>query len=168
MALAHMNVKVGKVGKGTPHSDYIARQGEYAEKLERGEVLEATSYGNMPEWAKDNPRAFWQAADLNERKNGAVYREFEIALPRELTADQRKELVEAFIQQELGEKHAYQYAIHSLKALDDDEQPHVHLMFSERTQDGIERDPEQYFKRYNAKFPERGGCQKGDVSENGK
>ncbi len=165
MALAHMNVKVGKVGKGTPHSDYIARQGEYAEKLERGEVLEATSYGNMPEWAKDNPRAFWQAADLNERKNGAVYREFEIALPRELTADQRKELVEAFIQQELGEKHAYQYAIHSLKALDDDEQPHVHLMFSERTQDGIERDPEQYFKRYNAKFPERGGCQKANTAK---
>ena len=38
-------------------------------------------------------------------------------------------------------------------------------MFSERTQDGIERDPEQYFKRYNAKFPERGGCQKANTAK---
>ncbi|ODT63171.1 MAG: hypothetical protein ABS69_21710 [Nitrosomonadales bacterium SCN 54-20] len=40
-------------------------------------------------------------------------------------------------------------------------QPHVHLMFSERQVDGIERDPEQYFRRYNAKSPEKGGARKG-------
>ncbi|MDT4820505.1 Ti-type conjugative transfer relaxase TraA [compost metagenome] len=34
-------------------------------------------------------------------------------------------------------------------------------MFSERQRDGIERDPEQYFKRYNAKAPEKGGARKG-------
>ncbi|MFD1690491.1 MobA/MobL family protein [Azotobacter chroococcum] len=34
-------------------------------------------------------------------------------------------------------------------------------MFSERQCDGIERDPEQYFRRYNAKHPERGGARKG-------
>ena len=33
-------------------------------------------------------------------------------------------------------------------------------MFNERLQDGIERDPEQYFKRYNSKNPERGGAKK--------
>jgi hypothetical protein len=33
-------------------------------------------------------------------------------------------------------------------------------MFSERRRDGIERDPEQYFKRYNAKAPEKGGARK--------
>jgi hypothetical protein len=46
-------------------------------------------------------------------------------------------------------------------AADGGEQPHVHLMFSERQRDGIERDPEQYFKRYNAKAPEKGGARKG-------
>jgi hypothetical protein len=33
-------------------------------------------------------------------------------------------------------------------------------MYSERIRDGIERDPEQYFKRYNAKHPEKGGAKK--------
>jgi hypothetical protein len=33
-------------------------------------------------------------------------------------------------------------------------------MFSDRQHDGIERGPEQFFKRYNAKNPERGGAQK--------
>ena len=46
-------------------------------------------------------------------------------------------------------------------AADGGEQPHVHLMFSERQRDGIERDPEQYFRRYNAKAPEKGGARKG-------
>ena len=36
----------------------------------------------------------------------------------------------------------------------------MHLMFSDRQHDGIERGPEQFFKRYNAKNPERGGAQK--------
>jgi hypothetical protein len=38
----------------------------------------------------------------------------------------------------------------------------VHIMFSERTLDGIERGPEQYFKRANTKHPERGGHLKTD------
>ncbi|MGK3681354.1 hypothetical protein ACSLOD_28105, partial [Escherichia coli] len=41
------------------------------------------------EWARDNPSHFWQAADQFERANGSTYRELEIALPRELTPEQR-------------------------------------------------------------------------------
>jgi DNA repair exonuclease SbcCD ATPase subunit len=123
--------------------------------------LEATEAGNMPAWAQSNPQAFWQAADAFERKNGTTYREMEIALPRELDADQRAALVREFVRQEIGDRHAYQWAIHTPTAADGQEQPHVHLMFSERQRDGIERDPEQYFKRYNAKAPEKGGARKG-------
>lgn len=114
----------------------------------------------MPLWAQDNPLLFWRAADLYERKNGTVYREHEIALPRELSPEHRAELVRDWVEQELGDRHAYTWAIHNKTALDGGEQPHVHLMFSERTNDGIDRDPEQYFKRYNAKHPERGGAKK--------
>ena len=38
-------------------------------------------------------------------------------------------------------------------------------MYSQRTRDGIDRDPEQYFRRYNAKSPERGGCRKERTGE---
>lgn len=160
MASYHCTVKVGGKGKAASHSAYISREGKYSGR-ERYEDLEATAYGNMPKWAEHNPSHFWNAADEYERANGATYREIEVALPRELTAEQRRELVEDFIQQELGKRHVYQWAIHTPKAaLEGGEQPHAHIMYSERTIDGIDRDPAQYFKRYNAKTPEKGGCRK--------
>ena len=40
-------------------------------------------------------------------------------------------------------------------------QPRAHIMFFERRYDAVARDPEQYFKRYNSKAPEKGGAKKG-------
>ncbi|QKJ68298.1 MobA/MobL family protein (plasmid) [Deefgea piscis] len=160
MASYHCSVKVGGKGKAAAHAAYISREGKYSDSP-RYEDLECSGYGNMPKWAEHNPAHFWQSADEYERANGATYREIEVALPRELTPDQRRELVEDFVQNELGKLHAYQWAIHTPKAaLEGAEQPHAHIMYSERTNDEIERDPSQYFKRYNAKNPERGGCKK--------
>jgi hypothetical protein len=164
MAIARFTVKVGKVGKALAHAEYIEREGNYA-KQKGLEDLEHSSYGNMPKWAEQNPMQLWQSADLYERKNGSTYREYEISLPRELNKEQRQELVEAFVQTELGTKYPYQYAIHNPMAMDGLEQPHVHLMFNERLQDGIERDPEQYFKRYNSKNPEKGGAKKDNTGK---
>ena len=155
MATYHCSVKVGSKGQGAAHAAYISREAPYA----RREGLEYREHGNLPAWAQANPLAFWQAADAHERANGAVYREIEVALPRELAPAQRRELMCEFIQTHLGNRHAYTLAIHNpTAALDGGEQPHAHLMFSERIQDDTPRDPEQYFKRYNAKAPERGGC----------
>ena len=160
MAIARLSVKVGKAGKAGPHADYIAREGEYASRLERGEALEAKEAGNMPAWAADYPGRFWHAADAFERANGTTYRELELALPRELAAAERAALVREFVKQELAERHPYQWAIHRPKAADGQDQPHAHLMFSERRLDGIARDPSQFFRRYNAKAPEKGGAHK--------
>lgn len=160
MATYHLTAKIGQKGKAQPHAEYIAREGKYSES-NRYEDLEAKASGNMPAWAVHNTAEFWKAADENERANGSTYREIEVALPRELTPPQRLELVQEFIKQEIGEKHAYQFAIHTPKAaLEKGEQPHAHIMYSERIRDGIERDPEQYFKRHNAKNPEKGGAKK--------
>ena len=123
MASYHCTVKVGGKGKAAAHGAYISREGKYSGR-NRYEDLEATGYGNMPKWAEHNPQHFWNAADEYERANGATCREIEVALPRELTADQRRELVEDFIKQEIGENHAYQWAIHTPKAaLEKGEQP---------------------------------------------
>lgn len=160
MASYHLTAKIGKKGKAAAHAAYIAREGKYSGR-DRYEDLEATASGNMPEWAAHNAAHFWTAADEHERVNGSVYREIEVALPREFTPSQRLELVQAFIEQEIGDKHAYQFAIHTPKAaLEKDDQPHAHIMYSERIRDGIERDPKHYFKRYNAKNPEKGGAKK--------
>ena len=160
MASYHCSVKVGGKGQASGHAAYIAREGYYAERSGY-EDLEATGHGNLPAWAEGEPALFWTAADRYERANGATYREIEIALPRELNPDQRQALVLDFIRQEIGERHAQQWAIHNPgAALAGGEQPHAHLMYSERTIDGIERAAEQYFKRYNGKHPELGGCRK--------
>lgn len=158
-----MSVKVGKSGTGAAHADYISREGKYARKEK--DDLEQVVSGNLPSWAA-HPSDFWKAADEHERANGSVYREFELALPRELTKVQRLTLVQEFVEQEIGDRHTYTFAIHNPKAaIDGGEQPHAHIMFSERTIDGVQRSAEQYFKRYNAKQPERGGCQKASTAK---
>ncbi len=160
MATYHCSVRVGGKGKAAAHAAYISRSGKYAD-LSTDEKLEYVESGNMPKWAEHNPAQFWHSADRNERANGSTYRELELALPRELTPDQRRELVRDFVAQEIGDRHAYTLAIHNPRAaLDKGEQPHAHIMFSQRRIDAIDRDPEQYWKRWNAKAPERGGCQK--------
>ena len=162
MAIGRLSVVVGARGKASPHAEYIAREGKY-EKDESIEKLEATGHGNMPQWAEHEPNFFWKMSDNYERKNGTSYREHVISLPRELTVDQRHELIKEWIKQEIGERHAYQYAIHNPPALDGGEQPHAHIMFSERLRDGIDRDPDSYFKRYNSKNPESGGSKKANT-----
>lgn len=159
MASYHLSVKTGVKGNASPHAAYIAREDKYARQQDTD--LEHKASGNMPAWAAHKPSEFWKAADTFERANGCTYREIEIALPRELKPEQQIELVRDFIQQEIGDRHAYQFAIHNPKAaIEGGEQPHAHIMFSERLNDGIERDPQQYFKRANSKEPERGGAKK--------
>jgi len=168
MASFHFAVKGGNVGQGTRHADYICREGAYG----HGELKEELVYkehGNMPEWAKDNPREFWRAADQytppNKGLPGKVYTEFEFDLPNELTREQQIALAKEFIEAQLGDRHPYTFAIHTKVATIDGKKlnPHVHCMFNERRHDGVQRDPEQFFKKQaykNSKHPERAGAPK--------
>ena len=161
----HASIKTGGKGAAADHADYILREGRFAD-VEKYGALEASGQGNMPSWAREDPVAFWCASDTHERENGNTYREFELALPRELERAHQIALVERFIESELQGKHAYQWALHADQARDGGEQPHVHVMFSDRIQDGIERGAEQYFKRANRKSPEKGGALKRSYGAN--
>ncbi|WP_261531672.1 AAA family ATPase [Burkholderia multivorans] len=165
MSTYHLSVKPGKAAKAGEHAKYIAREDHYA-YISRGgkyEVrgdLKMSESGNMPAWAQHDPSIFWQAADQYERVNGRPYREIEVSLPRELNDEQRVELVREFVANTIGDRHAYSWAIHNPTASDGLEQPHAHIMFTERVNDGIARDPEQFFKRWNRENPEKGGAGK--------
>lgn len=126
------------------------------------ETIEFVKSGHLPSFAENNPEVFWQAADTYERKNGRVCSSFVVALPKELSVEQRIELAEQFIF-EFADRYQFPFscAIHNHGgAFSGQEQPHLHFMYSERHIDGIKRTPEQFFKRYNAKAPEKGGAQK--------
>lgn len=156
MATYHVELKSGKKGAAAEHARYIVREGKYTMK---GDLL-ATGYGNMPTWAKTDPSAFWKAADKFERANGATYREMVIALPNELNLEQNVTLTKRLIEDLVGNK-PYQFALHAPDAkLGEKENTHVHLMTSDRQPDGIDRSPEEVFKRSNPKFPSLGGCKK--------
>lgn len=72
-------------------------------------------------WAVHKPSDFWEAADSFERAKGCTYRKIEISLPRELKPEQLLELVHDFVQQKIGDRYAYQFAIHSPKAAIEDD-----------------------------------------------
>ena len=80
MASYHFEIKSGRKGAAAEHCNYIGRQGRHG----RRDDLLLSGYGNLPEWAGNNPRIYWAAADMYERANGATYREMIIALPQEL------------------------------------------------------------------------------------
>ncbi|MGU0171974.1 MobA/MobL family protein [Escherichia coli] len=68
----------------------------------------------------------------------------EIALPRELTPEQRLNWCRICTS---GSRRTarLEFAIHNPKAsIDGGEQPHAHIMMSQRVNDGIDRTPEQY------------------------
>jgi len=47
--------------------------------------------------------------------------------------------------------------------MDGGDQCHVHVLWSARTLDGIDRSPATFFKRYNPEHPERGGAEKSEA-----
>jgi hypothetical protein len=156
MASFHHELKSGKKGTAQEHATYISRQGRHKSRSD----LMFSGHGNMPCWASEDPTAFWNTADGNERKNAAAYREHVTALPNELSRPELEELVEEFVKELVGSK-PYQFAVHAPKStLEGVPNTHLHLMFSDRMDDGIERSPAQTFKRYNAKHPELGGWKK--------
>ena len=142
---------------------YITRTLHFKKyKESASEQIEFVRSGNMPNFAEGKPAEFWNAAEVYERSNGRTCSSLVVALPKELNQAQRIELVEAFIA-EFADRYRYPFtcAIHNhASALAGQEQPHLHFMYSERHVDGIERTPEQFFKRYNPKEPQKGGAQK--------
>ena len=163
MASYHFSVKSKNKGYAIQHYLYIARLMQYENVRKKSdEILEYVEPGKcMPSWVKD-PIEFWQAADTYERANAKVYMEYEIALPNEFTPDQRKTLIETFLDKHIApQQYPHSYAIHNVKSrLSGEDQPHCHIMFSLKADDGIERTAEQYFKRYNPKDPSKGGAKK--------
>lgn len=152
----HFEMKRPERGTSAEHLAYITRKGCHAKR----DDLVANECGNMPGWAKQDPEAFWKAADKYERKNGSAHRNVTISLPGVLTNEQNIDLARE-IGQVLAANKPFQLAVHVARsALEGQDNPHVHLVISDRTPDGIDRSPEQTFRRYNAKHPERGGRRK--------
>ena len=163
----HCNVKTGSRASGQSAAakyDYISRDGKYAQ-AGRKEVVHLES-GCMPAFASSDARLYWSAADSHERSNGRLFRSLTAALPNTLDASARLELSRRFAAQVTGGELPYTLALHAgrSKKAGVDDNPHLHLVFSERVNDGLERGAEQWFRRASPKKgdPSSGGARKTD------
>lgn len=132
---------------------YAAREGQFAD---RTDDLALAGSANLPEWA-ENADDFWQAAEAND--TGRTATSIRLDLPRNLSRPRQLKALETFIQQQLASR-PVSWGWHIDDASDGAENSHVHILASTRQLDGIDRDREQFFKRYNTKEPDRGGAKK--------
>ena len=84
---------------------------------------------NAPEWIYDR-QTLWNAVESIERRRDAqLAREFEIALPVELSLDDHIELIHRYVRREfIAAGMIVDIAVHR----DNDHNPHTHLMLSTR------------------------------------
>ena len=145
MAIYHLSVKTVSRSAGrsaTAAAAYRAgveitdeRTGEIHDYTRKGgvESAELVLPAGSPEWAADRA-ALWNAAEQAEtRKNSTVAREFEIALPGELSPAERQRLAHDFAR-ELVDRHgcAADVAIHAPGKEGDSRNHHAHILLSTR------------------------------------
>lgn len=143
MAIYHLSVKTVSRSAGRSATAAVAyrcgvaiadeRTGQtFDYRRRRGVMLAALLLpASAPSWAADRA-TLWNAAESAEsRRNSTVAREFEIAIPAELDADQRQQLVMGFAQ-EIVERHgcAVDVAIHAPSH--DHRNHHAHLLLTTR------------------------------------
>lgn len=145
MAIYHLSVKTISRSAGrsaTAAAAYRAgveimdaRTGEVHDYRRKGGVehTELVLPVDAPDWARDRA-ALWNAAEAAEvRKNSTVAREFEIALPSELSGEARRTLAVDFAREIVG-RHgcAVDVAIHEPGREGDRRNHHAHLLLSTR------------------------------------
>jgi len=141
----------GATKKAASNASYILGEGKYADKDE----VSHTEANNLPDFAKNDPVAFFTAADNNERERSA--RGFVFAIPHE--AEDRNRWASNFAKDLCGN------APYILSVHDKDGNSHAHILMSERTLDAKKSlkknatkpvDPsklseEKFFSRVNGK-----------------
>lgn len=162
MALYHVHVEVIAKGRSSGgaagFARYIAREephtpGQRARYWDRDhghEDLVAKGDGGLPAWAESGQH-FWQMADLYERggvkRPGTVARTYQVTLPRELSAEARLALA-ADIRAAFFDRFPNSWAVHNPTDRQGQDNPHLHLMHSERREvDTYVRGPEQWFSQ---------------------
>ena len=120
MAIYHVSVSVGSIGKGSVRH-LEGRLSGARRQVPRGRGAAGAGPGASPRRARQSPgggrdgRAYWQAVDAGERSNGTLYRQVEFALPVELEEEERIQAAREFARElsnSAGERLPYTLAVH--------------------------------------------------------
>ena len=153
MAHYRLCMKNGKAWGAVANFSYNMGMGKYSYK--ENEIVE--SFHNIPGWAK-SPYDFWEKYSQEDRVNSS-YKKIELSLQEELSFEENKKMLYEFIKKNVGDNYYYSVVIHDKESNEKRIQnTHAHIMICKRLEDGIKRNPEQFFKRYNSNSPEKGGA----------
>ncbi|HIZ96266.1 MAG TPA: MobA/MobL family protein [Candidatus Ligilactobacillus excrementavium] len=140
MAIFHMsfqNISAGKMRSAVASASY--RSGE---KLFSDKEGKTYSYArdvkpeafiltpkNAPDWAKDRQKLWNEVEDKDRKANSRYAKEFNVALPIELSTEEQKELLTAYVQENfVNAGMVADVAIHR----DNTDNPHAHVMLTNR------------------------------------
>ena len=146
MAIYHMSIKIGSRSKGQSAVAASAyRSGQKLTDRQTGIVSDYTRKGgivhseialcaNAPAEYADR-ETLWNAVhEIEKAKNSRLWREFEVALPQELTRSEQIETVQDFVNSLVRQGMCADWSIHDKE----DGNPHAHIMTTMRsiTEDG--------------------------------
>lgn len=164
MAIYNLRVEPDRGRSAVYRYEYTLRVNDFS--WEKNSKYDDFLFGqnvNMPDFASEDPKLFWESCENYERANANTFRTIDFSLPAELSDEENIELAARFAEELFGDKFVYSMAVHSKPSgVQSIQNIHCHIMFSERKLDGIERDPKEFFKRFNRKNPQLGGCEKTD------
>ena len=164
MAIYNLRVEPDRGRSAVYRYEYTLRVNDFS--WEKDSKYDDFLFGqnvNMPDFASEDPKLFWESCENYERANANTFRTIDFSLPTELSDEENIELAARFAEELFGDKFVYSMAVHSKPSSAQSIQNiHCHIMFSERKLDGIERDSKEFFKRFNRKNPQLGGCEKTD------
>lgn len=106
------------------------RTGEIHDYTRKGGVLSARLI--LPDGGTDERAAFWSRVEVHHKHPRAVTaREIVLALPRELSAEQRRDLAEQY-GRDLADRYgvAVDVCIHAPDASEGEENPHAHILMT--------------------------------------
>ena len=164
MAIYNLRVEPDRDRSAVYRYEYTLRVNDFS--WEKDSKYDDFLFGqnvNMPDFASEDPKLFWESCENYERANANTFRTIDFSLPTELSDEENIELAAKFAEELFSDKFVYSMAVHSKPSgVQSIQNIHCHIMFSERKLDGIERDSKKFFKRFNRKNPQLGGCEKTD------
>ena len=141
MAIYHMSIKIGSKGKGQSAVAAAAyRSGDKLTDKETGLISDYTRKGgvvhseislcdNAPLKYADR-ETLWNAVhEIENKKNSRLWREFEVALPKEFSQDEQIETVRDFVKQLTDSGMCADWSLHDKG----DGNPHAHIMATVRS-----------------------------------
>lgn len=140
MAIFHMsfqNISAGKMRSAVASASYRSGEKIFSDKEGKSYVYKRDvmpeafilTPKNVPEWAKDRGR-LWNEVEKKDRKANSRYaKEFNVALPIELSEQDQKDLLTKYVQENfVNAGMVADVAIHR----DHPENPHAHVMLTNR------------------------------------